>query len=509
MERVSVLVIGGSSVGLATAALLAHHGVKPLVVERRAGLSIHPRALGVGIRTLEVLRELGLVDELRATVVTNPVGGKISVDTLASAEPRPTAARSIPKDVATSVSPVTHVSSSQDRIDAVLHAATVRKGGEVRFGTTFESLTHNKSGATVTVRGESGSYQVHADYVVAADGGRSAVRDALGIGITGPGPIGDENLSVLFSADLSDLVQFVLCEVRTPDAPGMMISMGGGRYVFHTGVAVAQGREPIDLVRTAIGVPDLPVEVLSVMSWQVNGTLADTFRSGQVFLAGDSAHTVPPMGATGMNSGIADAYNLAWKLAAVIQGRAGAALLDSYEEERRPMAEINLAQALLRADHPQLHWDSTPEGARRRAEVGLRAAVVNNLGDRYASKVIVDPEPELPSTQDVVAILDGAPGSRVPHEWLNTGRTSTVDLAGPDFALLTGMRAQAWREAASSVSLRPHVVASGWLEPDGAMLVRPDGFIAWRGSAPSGDPVSELRSVLDRVLCLATPGTPS
>jgi putative polyketide hydroxylase len=493
-----VVVIGGSTVGLATAALLAHHGVKPLVVERRPGLSIHPRAMGVGVRTLETFRELDVTEELRAMLDPSPARGKLVVDTLASADPTAAPPAAVIADDSTAkITPVTHVASSQDRIDAVLHAATVRLGGEVRYGTTLESFTQDEDGVTVTVRDSSGSHQIRATYVVAADGARSQVRAALGIGTTGPGPIG-----VLFRADLGSLASFVLCEVRTPDAPGMIISMGGGRYVFHTGVSVADQREPVDVVRSAIGVPDLPVEMLSVMSWQINAKLADTFRAGRVFLAGDSAHTVPPLGATGMNSGIADAHNLAWKLAAVLQGRAGEALLDTYEEERRPMAEINLSQALIRMEHAALHWDASPSGAERRAAVGLRAASVNGVGDRYASKVIIDPVPELPSTQDVTAVLDGAPGSRVPHEWLNVGRTSTVDLAGPDFALLTGMHAQAWREAAPSVNLRPHVVASDWLDPEGAVLVRPDGFIAWRGAAPAGDPVDELRSVMDRVLCL-------
>lgn len=490
---------------MATAALLAHHGVKPLVIERRAGLSIHPRAMGVSVRTLETFRELGVAEELRARLDPNPGRGKIVVDTLASADPATAPPPSVVTAENNSVSPVIHTPSSQDRIDAVLHAATVRLGGEVRYGTALESFTQDESGVTVIAGGQT----IRADYVVAADGARSQVRDALGIETTGPGPIGDENVSILFRADLSGMASFLLCEIRTPHAPGIIISMGGDQYVFHTGVSVADQREPVDVVRAAIGVADLPVEVRSVMSWQVNAKLARSFRSGRVFLAGDSAHTVPPLGATGLNSGIADAYNLAWKLAAVIQGRAGEALLDSYEEERLPTAEINLSQALLRMDHAALHWDGTPEGAARRAAVGLRAASLNGVGDRYASKVIIDPVPDLPSTQDVTAVLDGAPGSRVPHSWLNVGRTSTVDLAGPDFALLTGMRAQAWREAASSVDLRPHVVASGWLEPDGAMLVRPDGFIAWRGSAPSDDPVSELRSVMDRALGLATPGTPS
>ncbi|MFD1048961.1 FAD-dependent monooxygenase, partial [Kibdelosporangium lantanae] len=248
MEQVDVLVVGGSTVGLTTAALLAHHGVKPLVIERRAGLSIHPRAMGVSVRTLETFRELGVTEELRATLDPNPGRGKIVVETLANADPALTPLSPVITEQSNkAITPVTHTPSSQDRIDAVLHAAIVRMGGEVRYGTTLESFTQDENGVTAE------GLNIRAKYMVAADGARGHVREALGIETTGPGPIGTENVSVLFRADLREMASFVLCEVRTPKAPGMIISMGGGRYVFHTGVAAAEQREPADLVRTAIG----------------------------------------------------------------------------------------------------------------------------------------------------------------------------------------------------------------------------------------------------------------
>ncbi|AHI01119.1 FAD-dependent monooxygenase [Kutzneria albida] len=513
MLETRVLVVGGSTVGLATAALLAHHGLRPLVIERRAGLSAHPRAMGTAMRTMEVLRELGAVEDLGS----NPRTGKITVHTLADPESA-AAPKALPATTSTSpwtaLTPTRPAPSAQDRIDAALHKAATRLGTEFRFGTELKSLAQDESGVTVTVDGPAGGYQIRAEHVVGADGVRSQVREQLGVRTTGPGPIGTENTSVLFRADLTELSQgndFLLCEVRNPEAPGMLISMDAvDRWVFHTGVATSAGRTPEELVRSALGATDLPIEVLSTMSWQVNGRLAETFRVGRVFLAGDSAHAVPPLGATGMNSGVADAYNLAWKLAFVHSGRASEKLLDSYEQERLPAARLNLAQALLRMDNAHLHWDSSEQAARERAEIGLLAPFVMSLADRYSSSAVIDPEPELPSTQDALAVLDGAPGSRVPHEWVSGQDLSTVDIAGTDLALLTGVDGQAWQRPAAAQGLRVHALPNSvdWLADRGAVLIRPDSFIAWRAEDLGADPAGVLRAALDRVLTPSGAGVP-
>src|SRR5262249_7966292 len=151
---------------------------------------------------------------------------------------------------------------------------------------------------------------------------------------------------------------FVACDITTPDAPGMLMAVDGVKdWIFHTGSAPEDCRE---LIRAAIGDPDLDVEVLSTLPWRMRGLLADRFRDGRVFLPGDAAHTVPPIGAFGLNTGVADAHNLAWKLAAVLAEEASPALLDTYEAERRPVAALALEQALIRLENPALHWDNGP-----------------------------------------------------------------------------------------------------------------------------------------------------
>lgn len=186
MLETRVLVVGGSTVGLATAALLAHHGLRPLVIERRAGLSAHPRAMGTAMRTMEVLRELGAVEDLGS----NPRTGKITVHTLADPESA-AAPKALPATTSTSpwtaLTPTRPAPSAQDRIDAALHKAATRLGAEFRFGTELKSLVQDESGVTVTVDGPAGGYQIRAEHVVGADGVRSRVREQLGVRTTGPG----------------------------------------------------------------------------------------------------------------------------------------------------------------------------------------------------------------------------------------------------------------------------------------------------------------------------------
>jgi hypothetical protein len=261
----------------------------------------------------------------------------------------------------------------------------------------------------------------------------------------------------------------------------------------------------------------LPVEVLSILPWQVRGAVADEFCRGQVFLAGDAAHVIPPVGAFGMNTGIADAHNLAWKLGHVVAGHAGPSLLETYETERLPVARTVLDQSLLRLADPSLHWQTGPEGRRRRAATGALNAPVIHLGYRYDSAAVLDASPSLASTEDVEQDLDAAPGSRLPHRWLSRDgeRISTLDLVDYRFTLLAGPKGGRWLEAFMQVVERLGVPAAGHqlgdqltdsaetardmlgIEDSGAVLVRPDGFVAWRART-MGD--GQLTQVLEQTL---------
>ncbi|MET9888229.1 FAD-dependent monooxygenase [Streptomyces sp. NPDC006430] len=377
---------------------------------------------------------------------------------------------------------------SQDRLDSVLLDAARERGATVRYATRLLSFAQDEDGVTAVLETGAGHRRtVRADYLVAADGVHSGVREALGIKTSGPGTVGTPKMNILFRADLGRYTQgrsFVLCTVTNPQAPGMLVTVDGAKsWVFHTEYDPAAGQAPADftpdrcrdLIRAAIGDPGLDVEVLSVLPWRVRGLLADRFRDGRVFLIGDAAHAVPPIGAFGMNTGMADAHNLAWKLAAVLGGRAGTALLDSYDAERRPVAALTLQQALLRLADPRLHWDSGPRAATARAAVGALNAPVVQVGYRYDSRAVIDPVPQLPSHEEAALTLDGAPGSRIPHVWVERDgrRLSTLDLAGSRFTLLTGSAGGDW--------------IGGRCGPDGAR------FASGTGEEPSEGPYEVAR----------------
>lgn len=455
-----VLIAGGGTVGLMAAACLARHGIGALVVEREPGPQIHPRATGVGPRTMEIMRELGLEEAVNSVAVNmTATFGKLTADTLAGAGLRDRQAQSraeLMGDLGYTPARIRGV-CPQNRLDRVLLEAARARGARVEYGTELVSFTQDGEGVTALVRGPEGEREIRARYLVAADGVRSTVREGLGVGVTGPGILGPDLHNILFSADLSGVTggqTFGLCEITTPEAAGILVTIDGEKeWTFHTDL------EPsAELIRAAIGDPELEVKILSTLRWRARGQVADRFSDGRVFLIGDAAHAVPPVGAFGMNTGVADAHNLAWKLALVLRGEAPESLLATYHDERRPVAQLALSQSLLRVQDITLHFGSNAEA---RARVGAVNAPIVHLGYRYGSGI-----EDLPSTEEVALDLDGSAGSRVPHVWVSAG-VSTLDLVDGRYCVISAEPVEA--------DVPVHVVA-GW--PYGALLVRPDGFVA-------------------------------
>jgi putative polyketide hydroxylase len=522
-----VLIAGGGTVGLAAAVFLQRHGIAATVVDDKPGVSVHPRATGVSPRTAELLREVGLFDAVNAVAI-DAAGrnlGKLTARSLAAADipsvgdaPAPPARATPGGNPFAAISPVAlRGTCPQNRLDTVLLAAARERGVRVEYATELVSIAQNTDGVTAELHGPGGRSTVTARYVIAADGARSGIRQSLGIDVQGPGTLGDPIMNILFRADLRTLTRgytFVACETPV----GTIITIDGEKeWVLHAPYGPGGAEEfTVDrctgLIRSAVGVSDLDIEVVSVLPWRVRAQNADRYRDGRVFLAGDAAHAIPPLGAFGMNTGIADAHNLAWKLAYVLRGHAGPGLLDSYEAERRPVGAMTVEQATLRLVDPRLHWDRSPALAEARRRSGVLNAPVVAIGYRYDSAAIAEPVTDLPSAEDVALDLNGDPGSRVPHLWA-TPTTSTLDLIAARFTVLTDSRGDhQWADAAGRVGTRlgvdvGHHGVDGLAEAcgitdGGALLVRPDGFVAWRHTDRSANPQDDLEHALRRVLDL-------
>jgi 2-polyprenyl-6-methoxyphenol hydroxylase-like FAD-dependent oxidoreductase len=493
-DEVDVLVVGAGPSGLTVAAALARAGVRALTVDRHAGTSTFPKATGVRLRTMEILRSWGLADQVPENAGRVRLAMSVS-PTLAGPQLQEISL-GVPDDGRNdAVSPTGFAFCAQDRLEPILLGHARERGGEVRFGTELVGLTQVANGVLARLRGAHGGppYDVLARYVVGADGGGSTVRAAAGIGWQELGSEG-HHLALLFRADLSEAVRgrsFALHATVAPGAEGMFVSTGDPhRWVFDLEWQPSPGDSFADwtpdrvrrTIRAASGLPHVEPRVEGLFRWEFGAAVAETQRKGRIFLVGDAAHRTTPRRATGMNTGIADAHNLGWKLAWVLQGRAHPDLLDSYDAERRPVGLANARRSLVPAA------DDTSE----------TDVLADDLGVVYRSGVVAALEPESPGTAAV-------PGSRAPHAWVirEGERISTLDLFGDELTIVTGRDGSAWQSAvdglvAEGIPARLVAIGRDVSDPDGvaaaaygvgrtgAVLVRPDGHVAWRrGAAPT------------------------
>src|SRR4051795_12050682 len=354
-EQIPVLIVGGSLVGLTTAMLLGHYGVPSRSGGGPPGTAIHPRAGHFQLRTMETLRMMGLEERVRTKSLEtySATGGIIAVESLAGRE-LATYVKELNEGVE-GFSPTVRVFINQDALEPLIRERALELGATLRNRAEVVAIDQDDDGATATVRDlDSGDERrVRARYVVAADGSRSPMRARLGIGMHGH-PDLSRSITIYFHADCAELLrdrnQGVIY-VHNPQLRGFFRidrSGGNGFLVINTvgddvtqdsAVDVQSGltdERARALLRTAIGT-DMAMEIVDVANWRAEATCAERLREGRVFLAGDAAHVVPPNGGFGGNTGIQDALNLAWKLAAGIKGEAGPAPLDSYEAQRLPL----------------------------------------------------------------------------------------------------------------------------------------------------------------------------
>ncbi len=512
-----VLIVGGSLVGLSAAAFLGHHGIAAQVVEKHAGTSIHPRAGYFHVGTMEAYRRIGLEPAILEVSHEQfgPDGGINLVESLAGRE----LALFVPSINAglDPWSPCKRFFITQQSLEPLLHRRAAELGADLHYRSELVDFTQDESGVTAHVRDvDSGvTRTIRARYMIAADGNRSPIRQQLGIGMTGPGWLSD-SITIYFKADCAQWLEerpMGVIYVLNGDQRGFFRFEAGGKRGFLVvntlgdltlpgAKDVAGDISParcIALVRSAIGVPDIDVEIEDVAIWKAVAECADAYRSGRVFIAGDAAHVVPPTGGFGGNTGVQDAANLAWKLAMVLKGEAGEALLDSYEAERCPVGLLTVEQAYTRYVRRVTPEEIGPDTPAQRDELTME------LGQFYPSGAVVDGRVAGELACVHPEQTRGRPGSRVPHAWLGETR-STIDCASGGLTLLVGPDGDGWAEAARARGLPferlPQAAADHCgIGMAGALLARPDGFVAAR-IADGANPVPVLDDWLARI---ATP----
>ncbi|MER6567538.1 FAD-dependent monooxygenase [Streptomyces sp. NPDC001093] len=577
-----VIVVGSGPAGGSAALALATYGVRTLLVTKYGWLANTPRAHITNQRTMEVLRDLGVESEaltfgspshlMGDTVLCTSLTGQ-EIGRIRSWGTGPASATEY-----ASKSPCEMIDLPQTYLEPILVSNAASRGAKVRFDTEFIGFTQDADGVTAVlrdrVRGD--EFTVRARYLIGADGGRSTVAEQLGLPFDGRMAKAG-SMNIVFKADLTRYCAHrpsVLYWVLRPGAETGGIGMGLVRMVrpwnewlLVWGYDIEQPPPEVDekaarqIVRDLVGDPHLPVEITSTSLWTVNHSYATVYSSGRVFCAGDAVHRHPPSNGLGSNTSVQDSYNLAWKLAMVIRGEAGEALLDSYTAERAPVGRQIVERANLSRDQFGPIFEvlgvgggsdeqaiaeglaalgaQTPEAGEKRRLLEEAIQLKNyefnahgvEMNQRYASSAVLsDDGPAEVWEQDpeLVARATTRPGAKLPHAWLvdaHGERLSTLDVIGDGtFTVLTGLSGGVWDTAATAcrteLCLPLRVVRIGhdncrdaygeWsrvneIAEDGVLLVRPDGYVAWRrATAPESaqsaqdELLGALRRVLDR-----------
>jgi 2,4-dichlorophenol 6-monooxygenase len=578
--KTDVLVIGTGPAGSATAALLSTYGVENLIINRYRWLANTPRAHITNQRTMEVLRDLGREVENEAYMHSTQqdlMGENIFCESLAGEElGRMKSWGNHP------LSRAEHLLSSpsfmndlpQTFMEPLLFKTACSRGSQSRMSTEYLRHDQDADGVTTTCldRLTGKEITIRSKYLVGADGGNSKVAEHEALPFEGQMGVGG-SMNILFRADLSRYVAHrpsVLYWVMQPGADVGGIGMGLVRmvrpwnewlivwgYDINKPAPVVDEAFATEVARQLVGDPNLDIELLSASVWTVNNMYATHMQKGRVFIMGDAAHRHPPSNGLGSNTSIQDAFNLAWKLAAVVRGEAGPGLLETYSVERAPIAK----QIVTRANQSigefgpifealgmtggtdiekikasmDARTNATPAAERQRE--ALRQAIAFKkyefdahgveMNQRYNSDAVVT-DGQMEPSFDLDAELHYQPttwpGARVPHSWLydQQGRKhSTLDITGKGrFTILTGIAGSAWAKAAERVSkatglaLVVHVIGprrafvdheGSWarareVTDGGCVLVRPDQHVAWRAEEMVADPAAELTRVLSDIL---------
>ncbi len=574
-----VLVVGSGPAGATAAVLLARYGVRVTMVTRADWVSDSPRAHITNQRTMEVFRAMGLEEACRAVAQpASNMANQVLCTSIAGEEIARTWSWGGNPELASEylmASPGAGCDLPQDRLEPILVSEAARLGVRVRFRTRFESLEQDDEGVTVQVLDQlTGRRETfRAKYVIGADGGQSPVAKAIDLPFTGKAGMGNA-MNVRFRADLSKYVAHRPGSLFAVIQPDRVDGMGNAmiRMVrpwnewvaafVHLGERNSRltAEEAECEIKQLIGDDTIEVAVTGLFPWRVNHVVADHYSVGRVHCVGDAVHRHPPMNGLGANTCVQDAFNLAWKLAFVLQGAAGAELLDSYSVERHPIGTQIVDRAIKswldagemlqalgldpqapvevrRAQFAKL-YEPTAEGESKRAALAQANAnkayvyhangvEMNQIYSADSRAIETDGIAPFEYARDPELVIQPTshPGSRLPHGWVGLpGRTvSTLDLTSPErFTLLARIQGAAWVDAAQRLAAElgipltalrvglgceatdPHgdFARVSEVGESGCLLVRPDQHIAWRQTGMVSDPEAELRRVLTGVLAL-------
>jgi putative polyketide hydroxylase len=537
-EHVPVLIVGGGGAGLSLSLLLLQQGIQPLLIERRDAISVYPRARNLNFRTLEVFRGLHLADEVRAAGTSTSQSRVFFKESLTSPQEQ---VQNLTEGLFQHIETISPDPFGwycpQSHLEPLMLAAARERGADVRYSTELVSFEQDNDFvyATLKERSTARTSTVRANYLAACDGAHSPIRQKLGIHTAGIGDLPEYYIFVYFHAPWQELIKGHEADafaIKNANVQGMFLVAREDLGMFLINYRPAQGESLADftverchdLVEKAIGKPDMPIEIVDIAHWQPAESVAEQFQQGRIFLVGDAAHTMPAYKGLGVNTAIQSAQNLGWKLGAVLRGQASEELLTTYHAERHPVGQFAAHQSLTGPSAKLL-----PEGVKSKqlTEEKDYPLFYPIVGYRYRSPAIVA-EGKDEAAPDGIALVEreeltGLPGTRVPHIWLerNGQRISTLDLFDGGFVLLAGSDGMPWQkaavEAARSLGIKLSAyrvgpggdlldVENGWqkmgVSSEGAVLVRPDSFVAWRSSSSStATTQSMLEPVLTHVLC--------
>lgn len=570
----SVLVVGAGPAGLISSLLLARDQIDHLVVSKHRWTAHTPRAHHQNQRAMELLRDLGVEERVYASALSeDDVQNVVWTLTLAGRElGRLRTYMSGRKSDYLAASPCRAANIPQHLLEPILADTAMAAGASIRFFTELVSLSQDDRGVTARVldRASGREYAVRAKYVIGADGGDSEVARQIGLQFDGSAGWGAA-INVWIRADLTRFCAHRPGVLYWTNLPGNDFWIGSGTFVCikpwtewnvslmydpRAGSPDVSDAALTSRIHKIIGDDSVDIEVISASPWVMNTLLARHYARGRVYCVGDAVHRHPPANGLGSNTSMLDAYNLTWKLRLVLEGKAHPRLLDTYEEERRPIGrqvidrsmqsvgELSLIATAL-GYHPaqsiEEGWESlagldrnSDEGKVRRGE--LRRALDQQqyqfnahgveLGYRYHSGALIDDGTALtPPARDPVLFHQPStrPGSHLPHAWLARGTrsVSTLDLVGQGrFTLLTGIGGSSWLKAAQTLTtaggpaIVAHAIGDGpeladpygdWrqvreIDEDGCILVRPDQHILWRSVTACADAEAALRSVMTQAL---------